>query len=57
MLQYTRYGVLPGTWCASNLPLGAADWKDVEAAMISLGLAWMEAGHLGPIQISSEPVL
>lgn len=47
MLQHTRFGMLPGTWCASNLPLSAADWEEVEAAMISLGMAWKEASHLG----------
>lgn len=47
MLQHTRYGVLPGTWCASNLPLADADWREVEMAMVTLGMEWQDADHLG----------
>ncbi|RJR34026.1 MAG: hypothetical protein C4576_27070 [Desulfobacteraceae bacterium] len=43
MLQHTRFGSLPGTWCASNLPLSESDWREVESALHSLGMAWEEA--------------
>jgi hypothetical protein len=46
MLQQTRFGRLPGTWCASNLPLTPAEWTEVEAAMRSLSIAWEEADHV-----------
>ncbi|MDD5204978.1 MAG: hypothetical protein PHS17_06130 [Desulfobacterales bacterium] len=45
MLQHTRFGTLPGTWCASNHPFSEADWREVESAMSRLGMAWEEADH------------
>lgn len=46
LLQHTRYGRLPGTWCGSTLPMDASDWTDLDHAMAGLGIAWKEADHL-----------
>lgn len=46
LLQQTRYGMLPGNYCAADLPICAKDWQQFDRLMSALGMAWEDGDHL-----------
>ena len=46
LLQQTRYGMLPGNYCAADLPICAKDWEQFDRLMSALGMAWEDGDNL-----------
>ncbi|MCB2181772.1 MAG: hypothetical protein KQH63_07095 [Desulfobulbaceae bacterium] len=46
LLQQTGYGILPGNFCAANLPILSKDWQQIERFMSLLGMEWEDGDHL-----------
>lgn len=46
LLQLTRYGTLPGSYCAADLPIDQEDWQQFDLAMSALDIQWQDGHHL-----------
>jgi hypothetical protein len=48
LLQFTRFGLLAGQYCAADLPLNPADWQQLDMFMRELGINWRDASDFAP---------